>query len=479
MVAVARLEDLPAAALKAERLRREEYARTIETPWMDGLAPVQREAFAGSRIALNTGRKAGKTWAVVAWLLEAAAKVPRSLVPFIGLTRESAKLIIWPMLEELRDRYRIDLELVEHTAVARLRNGSMIKIWGADQDNLTKRLLGPKYPRAAIDEAASFRPGILETLIDEVLEPALGFYEHAGFGQLALASMPGVVPAGYMHDVVTGKRPGWRVRHWTILQNPYWAGDPQVYLDGVLARRGWTSQNPTFRRQYLGEWVEDLDSLVYKFEHDRDCYSELPRGLAWSRILGIDYGYRDATALAVVTYSLDHPTVYVEHSEAHTSWWPSKIAKRIEELTRQYAPVAIVADSGALGKMITVEMLKQHRIPMTDAAKTDKLGAIELFNGALLDGRLKFHASLAEHHHEMRSLTWDTSDDGKRREHPAQPNNRCDATLYAYRASPHWACEAPVVPPARGTREHAIADARAMEERDEEALTVRDWRESP
>jgi hypothetical protein len=374
-------------------------------------------------------RRAGKTTEAAVELFEAATAAPYSMNPYIALTRDSAKRIMWPVLEQMNSKYRLGFEPKESSLTLVSPKGSQIFCVGADQKNYIEKLKGLKIKKGVIDECASFKQHI-EDLVDTVLEPACADLR----GQLSLLGTPGVRPAGYFYDITTQNR-GVPVYRWSLLDNPYMP-EPETFLKNLMKRKGWTDQNPTYRREYLGEWVLDLDALVYKFSRAKNSYDQLPKDIQLYRVLGIDLGYSpDPTAFAVLVYSPESPDIWIEHTEKHLELTPSDIAEKTSELVKRYSPTNIVADSGALGKSIVAEMVKRYSLPIQAAEKKDKLATQQLMNGDFIDGRLFVNSGQEDLIHQYEILTY--GENGL--EDASIPNDLCDAALYAWRECKHYA----------------------------------------
>jgi len=391
---------------------------------------AQQHAFvtdSSNSIAAQCTRRAGKSFGIGLRLYRAALKYPASTPLYIALTRKSAHDIMWPVMVQINNKFGLGAVPTESALTVSLPNQSQISLVGADMKNFIERLRGPKYPEVCIDEAGSFRSH-LKSLIEDILEPATLDYN----GSIVLAGTPGVVPSGVFFDATQGTG-GYSVHKWTLYQNPY-LPNAQDFVDRIKKKRKWTNDNPTYQREYLGKWVIDLDALVYKFKKEKNLYAELPRANDYVRILGVDYGWNDATALAVVGYSHTSRRVYIEHVEGHSEIIPSDIAQRINQLRDRFKPTRIVADTGGLGKSITEEFIRRYHIPIQAAEKRDKLSHIALMNGDFIDGNLFVHESLTELHDQYQTLT--KGDDN--REDPRLPNDLCDATLYAYTLAKHY-----------------------------------------
>jgi hypothetical protein len=420
-------------------------------------------------VACLTTRRAGKSWLEGSLAILKAKKYHNSLVPYIALTRQSAKNILWPILTELKNKFLIDAELRESDLTMKLANGSELFLVGADQKNFIERLRGPKYPAAFIDEAQSFREHI-QSLIDDVLLPAVADYN----GQVYIFGTPGPIPLGLFYDA-TVKKIGWSVHQWSVLSNPYMP-DIKSFIANLKARRGWTDENPTYRREWLGEWVEDLDALVYRFKREKNEYSDMPAGSDWFNILGVDYGWNDATAFSIVSYSDSNPNVYIRHAEAKSEMIPSRIAERIKQLIGEYNPVKIVADTGGLGKSITEEMRQRYQLPIMPAQKTEKLTNISLMNGDFIDCRLFIRSGLKDLINQYLTLTKDENG----LEDPAMPNDLCDAALYAYREARGYSARIPDPKLKAGSKEYYEKIELELEKRLEDDLmreSTIDWLE--
>lgn len=402
-------------------------------------------------------RRAGKSFLAASLLVESAVTKPGTTSLYIALTRASAKNILWSILPDITKKLGLVVEFNESDLQAKFENGSIIWLVGADTKNFISRLLGGKYPRAIIDEAQSFREHI-KRLVDDVLSPALLDYR----GDLILLGTPGPTPSGYFYEVTEKREHGFSVHKWSVLNNPHLEHAPQ-FIESMLTRKGWTRDNPTFRREWLGEWVEDLDSLVYRFKNGVNEYQELPENYQYFRILGIDYGWNDKTAFSIVTYSPNLRDIYIEHAEAQGEMIPSQIADKVQALVKRYAPIKIVADTGGLGKSITEEMIRRYSIPIHPAQKTEKMTAISLLNGDFIDKHLFVHSSLSDLKRQYHTLA--KNDLGQ--ELAGQPNDLCDAVLYATREARAYAFE-PLKPKVRTKeevwREQEAEILRRMEE---------------
>lgn len=372
-------------------------------------------------------RRAGKSHVAAVASVDAALERANVDVLYLGLTRMSSKSIMWPKFYEIKSLVP-GLEMKESDLLVTTPNGSRIRVMGADMENLADRIRGNKFARVIIDEAQSFGPHV-QYLIDDVLGPALLDLQ----GDLWLLGTPGPVPAGVFFDAMQSPMSNFSRHSWSLLQNPHLphAGE---WLERLKQRKGWTDENPTFRREYLGEWCHDPDSLVYRFNAERNRAESLPDGHEWHYVLGLDYGWHDQTAFSVLAYAEHHPAAYVLRSWGHSGLIPSKIAEMVQALHDQYDFEAIVCDTGGLGKSITEEFRQRYGLPVKAAEKTDKMSFIASMNGDFIDGKIFLLPGTEQLQHEYQTLQYDD----RRREDPALPNHCADATTYGFRYLRHY-----------------------------------------
>jgi hypothetical protein len=374
-------------------------------------------------------RRAGKSHAACTALVNGAYDAPGTDSLYLGLTRRSSKSIMWPKFSEVNQLLGKQLSLKESELLVTLPNDSRIWVMGADIENLADRLRGNKYRRVIVDEAQSFGTH-LQYLIDDVLEPALLDLQ----GDMCLLGTPGPVPAGVFYDAMCGANSTFSRHRWSLLENPHLPHAGQ-WLEALKKRKGWDDSNPTYRREYLGEWCLDPDALVYRFDSQRHTAQFLPPCMEWQYVLGLDYGWHDKTAFAILAYSDKHPIAYIVKSWAKGEMIPSAIAEEVQTLNAKYKFEAIVCDTGGLGKSITEEFRQRYGLPVRAAEKTDKMAFIASFNGELIKGNLKvIPKDNADLINQWNTLQYDD----RRREDQTMNNDLCDANLYASRYIFHY-----------------------------------------
>lgn len=437
------MPNLHAAALAALELkRRKELLLDDEFP--EQAAFIRNTA---PFLSAQCTRRAGKSTGLGFKLYNAAKRFPNAIVPYVGLTRESCENIMWPVFSELKAKYNLDYSMTISDLEVTLPNNSKIKLFGADQKGFIEKLRGPKYPMAAIDEAQAFKSHI-ESLVDDVFTPAVADYG----GQIVLTGTPGPVPKGYFYETTLGKQ-GFEAMKWTVYDNPYFP-DPHGFVERLFKKKEWTRETPSYRREWLGEWVADLDALVYKFNAEKN-FGQIPRlDNSFHYLIGVDLGFwPDPSAFVVAAYSTYDKHLYILRCETHFKMDVHDVANRIKELQKEFRNARVIMDLGAQGKMIGEEIRRRHQIPVIAAEKTKKEGFIELFNSDLMKGLIKLdEAETQDLVDEWMNLIWDAEKE-RRVEDSRYPNHCADAALYIHRYCYNYAWETRPKKPARGSEE--------------------------
>ena len=144
---------------------------------IDASFPAQRPFVEDTSryISAQCSRRAGKTNGLALRFFRTMERHPKSQCVYLGLTLESAREILWPVLLELNDKYKLGYTFLESKLTMKHPNGATLRLFGADMKNFIKRLKGRKYPGIGIDEAQDFGTH-LQSLIDDVLTPSMADY---------------------------------------------------------------------------------------------------------------------------------------------------------------------------------------------------------------------------------------------------------------------------------------------------------------
>lgn len=447
-------------------------------------------------------RGSGKSHAATGYAMYVGENQPNQRVLLIGLTLKAAKENFWDMapggVQVFNLKYGLGLDINMSNVSWRHQNGSVGHLAGADSAADLERLRGSKVEADLIivDECKSFAPGRLKALIQDILMPGLA---RRG-GTLVLIGTPGSIPEGIFweatcptamklkpkadpneddvyeptcipwerrheklyqglttyDDILETEIPRWSLHSWTLQDN---LALPKLYQRALLMKRmnGWDDNHPAWRREFLGEWVEDASDLVYAYAGLRsggkvtwrptkggDAWGLPKDGGPWHLILGMDFGYEDDFALCVLAYGEHDRTLYHvwEYKENHLTF--ERMVEEVRAAQDMFGGFeTIVADAGGLGKVLVESMMSQG-IPVIRAEKAEKFDHIELVNSDFHAGRLRILAD-SDLEAELCGLQWDLSKaakellvrTGKLKESPACPNHLCDAMLYVWRYAYH------------------------------------------
>ena len=460
-----------------EEKRLKQLARGLEKTLFD--KQVEFLEGKGKKKLARCSRRAGKSSSIAIALTCCAARNPGLILPYITMSIKNSKRIIWPPLKEIESEWAFGMRFKENDFTVTFPNGSVIVLGGCQSVEEIEKFRGPKYKLATIDEAQSIRTSLLKPLVEDILEPATLDLD----GEIWLTGTPGANASGYFYDADQKEPSPWELFHWTLLENPY-LNNAEEWLSKKKTENAWTEKTPVYVREYLGQWVRDEEALVYAYAPDRNLVKEGPTD--FDCVLGVDLGFDDPTAFVVIAWEPNRPTAFVIHVEKHSGMTSSDIGKRIVQLNDRFDFLRIVADTGALGKMIVKELNQRYSLSIESAEKAQKLAHIELLNSDLKNSLLVLveGEETEELADEYELLEWDAVEKTKGRmiERVDCDNHATDATLYAWREALHWLHRKPVGSPDVGTPEYyerleaeMEAEAEAESERLNSAVEDEDY----
>lgn len=408
-------------------------------------------------------RRSGKTFACAAHLIDTALKYEGTNSLYITISRNNAKKIIWPVLQQILVENNIPHRSDLTELSVKLENNSIIYCSGANDQTEIEKFRGLALKLVYLDEGQSFR-SYIEQLIDDIITPALMDYA----GTLCLIGTPGPVPVGYFHDCAT-KGSSWSKHSWTFFDNPHIESKSgmshRALLDRELARRGISVDDPSIQREWFGKWVLDTESLLLKYQSELNHYQSLPAG-SWVYLMGIDLGFVDADAIAILAWSESHPETFLVHEEVVAKQGITELVQSIEVLTKRYPIAKMVIDEGGLGKKIAEEIRRRHHIPVHPADKARKMENYALLNDALRSGRFKAKsASRFAQDSYLVEVDRDKSTPDKIKVKDSFHSDIIDAVLYAFKESPAFTYRAPKPVYKTGTKEWAEEQVTEMEEK--------------
>jgi phage terminase large subunit len=428
-------------------LRRRQSEKQNQAPKFDFDAycfGAQKEFFKSIGPRFRTAvcsRRAGKTVGIAADMIDTCLTEDGVICLYLTLSKRNARNIIWHDIQKIISDFKLDAKVNQVEMSALFANGSKINIEGAKDRSEVEKYRGWKLRKCYIDECQSFR-SYIKDLVNEVITPALRDLR----GELYLTGTPGPIPAGYFYECSHSAK--WSNHKWTAFNNPHLhdpdnGKDLEITLTEERDLKGITELDPSYRRETYGEWVEDVDSLVFKYSEEINDYNVLPKG-EYTYILGVDIGYNDADAIAVLAYSKDHNKVYLVEEYVKPKQTISQLAEAIKEIDQAYNCVKKVIDAGALGKKIQEEINQRYELNLEAAEKQRKIEFVELMNADLRKGTVKAKAS-SRFAEDTKLVQWDRdkSTPDRLKVSDVYHSDICDAVLYAYREARHYLYEAP------------------------------------
>jgi hypothetical protein len=286
---------------------------------------------------------------------------------------------------------------------------------------------------------------------------------------------------------------GWCSHHWK-LSDVIALPNPPIALvnlwNGALKkkrRNRWSDENPIWLREYMGQWAADDTGMVFKYRALKDgqpwnqwdpfdgakliglqalmaAVAKLPKKsegvdlLDWRFVIAGDKGSTDPFALNVFAFSPNDPARNIWHVMPfeRTAMYARLVAEII--LGGDFVAAILrgaVVDFDRAGGVVGVTGWPDAAVCDADQAFLDelanvygfrmkkaerkpdyKMGAIELVNGDLVDGRIKIiKASHLES--QVMALQWAVDDHGRVKENKAQANHSSDTLIYGRREISH------------------------------------------
>ncbi len=413
-------------------------------------------------------RRSGKTIACAADLIYTCILNQETVCVYITLSRNNAKKIIWRELKKINKNWKLGAVFNESELSVSFPNSSVIYVSGAKDVNEIEKFRGLAIKKVYIDEAQSFRAYIKE-LIDDVLSPALMDYA----GTLCLIGTPGPIPSGYFYDCFRPEST-WSKHAWSFWNNPFITQKSKLthkeMLERELARRGVQMFDPSIQREWFGKWVLDSDSLVLCYQESINDYKEIPTGKN-AYVMGIDLGFDDADAIAVLSWNEKSPITYLVEEVVVKKQGLTELVDQIQLLRKKYDIAKMVIDQGGLGKKLAEELRRRHQLPVEPAEKTRKMENLAFLNDALRTGKLraKKNSKFAEDC-GLVEIDKDKSTPDKIKISDRYHSDIIDAVLYAFKLSPAYAFQKAPAKIEYGSKEWAKATETKMFEAEMEGM---------
>lgn len=439
-------------------------------------------------------RRAGKTELWTRYATATALAHPRTLIRIWAQTRLRAKQLLWQPFLLLCARHKLAIKPHETELTIRFQNGSEIRLVGADKDQQAQRKRGDATILEVVLEAQSWGP-FLRSLVEDVIGPSLFDMK----GTLCMEGTPGPLPIGFWYYVsgendvddewqspgvkveneLVGR--GWSLHRWSLLDNPMmprWRGLPNWREAAKIAVReereakGWTETHPSYIREYTGRWVRDDAALYYAYDIRRNSFTTeqvQPWGPGWSHCLGLDIGWKDATAITVWGWHENDPNLYEAFSWSKSGVLAGEVMDQINALNaRGFNIIKQVADVGGGGRLYVEDIQARFGVTFEAAEKTKKYDHVLIYNDQLRAGRIKIQDGGALQQEIMclpKDPDWSPLEGKPPGEDPRYANHVCDSSLYSLRACFNYAFETAKIVPRPGSDAHAEELERLDEER--------------
>lgn len=382
-------------------------------------------------------RRAGKTVACAADLIDTALNHANVVCLYITLSRKNAKRIIWPELLRINTEYNLGGNPNETDLSLKFPNDSIIYCSGAKDKSEIENYRGMAMKKVYIDEVQSFR-NYIQDLVDDVISKAL--FDHNG--TLCLIGTPGLIPKGYFYECSHSQR--YSKHSWTMFQNPFLekkSGKKVIELvQQDCERMGVEITHPKIQRECYGRWVVDTESLIFQYDANKNHYEHLPAlDGKWEYVIGVDIGHDDADAIAVIGW---HPRIkeaYLVEELVKAKQGITELADQLDKFIKTYDPLRVVMDTGGLGKKIAEELKMRRDLPIEPAQKTEKMAHIEILNDAMRTQ--KFYAKKDSQFAQDCFLV--EKDVDKSRVDKIIISDKyhsdvCDSVIYSYRCALNW-----------------------------------------
>lgn len=464
------LDNLFSAVRKAARAR-QAAEPTSKLATLRGTLMVHQRKLETDRsrhISVISPRQTGKSTGVMLVVSIRCLEKAGAEWVVIGLTRPSVKRIYWSPLKKLNEELELGIKFQDQDLVATFPSGSRVFFVGGETIADVEKLRGGRYDGAVVDECKSYSPAVMESLIHEILQPALNTKR----GPLILIGTPGdhLDGAFYMatvqppveYETPLGKRTSnyrhgtpnpagamWSLHVWTLQDNtavPHLWGDALAQKDA----KGWADDHPFWLREFLGRWVSTDNWLVYRYQSHRHDYTPQGTGRfgladdnAWLTVCGVDFGARDGCAIVVWAYSPTSPGLWEVHSEVRRTEKGDRYPLRLfvewyRQVENDFGPFEVTVGDDSM-TLVVDTLADEYGVYIEPAEKREKPAHIELFN-LDLDTRAVRTLVGSPLTQELRSNRWDAEALAKKNlrvEDRKTPNDVCDAALYAFRWCHH------------------------------------------
>jgi len=302
------------------------------------LLPWQQEVFEDSSRfkVIAAGRRTGKS-RLAAWkLIIEGLQCKRGHVFYVAPTQGQARDIMWQTLLEVGNPVIASSHI--NNLQIKLVNGATIALKGADRPETMR---GVSLSFLCMDEYADMKPEVWE----QILRPALADQK----GDAMFIGTP--MGRNHFYDLFQyasiSEDEQWKGWHFTSYDNPL--------LDKEEINAAKKSMSAfSFRQEFMASF-EAAGGELFKEEHIKFCEEEPEEGQFY---IAVDLaGFAEVQTATTKTNRLDQTSIAVVKAGTegwwvadiiHGRWGVEKTARKIFEAVRDYQPVAVGIEKGAL-----------------------------------------------------------------------------------------------------------------------------------
>jgi hypothetical protein len=356
---------------------------------------------------LMAGRRGGKTEGICSWFADEFAENPASRCLYIALTTTTAMALMWqPMMDKLET---LGIKIKSHNRVEGILTtdaDGVMKFGGNTTQDEREKNRGPYWDRVAIDECQSQKK--LRYLVESIISPTL--IDKAG--QLACCGTgPRVRGTEWEEWFLGAKADGSPVYpdalrlNWNLTQNPF-IPDHENQLATIRKEKNLSETDPLYIREYLGRIAYDDDALVLRLSPDNAFTDDVLAAWIASQPVtdvrfsgGLDFGFEDADALAIVAYSITKPERFLVYEWKANRKGTAEIAEAVNagiayiKSSPLFAHVVnkefyIHADTSG-NKITPFDLANSYNLPIQAAYNQEKEMAFELLQDEVRRGVFK------------------------------------------------------------------------------------------
>ncbi len=278
-------------------------------------------------------RRAGKTHLLAATLLMECLKTTNTTCIYIGETMEQSIELLNDAMNVLVETCDLKDKKGRRLDWKHLDNGSHILVRGLSNTKDPDQILGHKAKVVVVDEFFHLKGDLLEYMVREVLRPMQ--MDYANEYKFICAGTPPPQKGAYGEKAWNE----WECPHytWTWKDNPY-PTDPDVkleYINKEIEELGYDWDTPYVRRNYLGEWVYDEDTLLYPEFHTYNSSDTMPSYDVDRILVGVDYGMSDNNAICAVAWDSANRRGYVFYESKFNILTCNKSISMLEQLKQE------------------------------------------------------------------------------------------------------------------------------------------------